>query len=428
MSGGSHCFAEKRLCHATVDTTTMTNIFEKVIDPMLRSLHVEANKCPLVRALYGGGEGMSTMDGITYFISVQHSKHSNVQTQTESATLLRGRSRDDQMSFSAKPISPSFTISYLAKKASERRAGALVDKLMNETETMLERAKLMQAFYANNDGTGIFATVNDATPNTQTDVTFDAVRGTSIYHILNVGDSIMASGSGEQVAGTGQALTVSSINSETNITVDETTSTLADDDDLHFSEAYSVANSVYTSKIGVDGLLLTSGTLQGLSLTSRGYLQTNLDSTSEAITELRVLEYLQKADPRVKDSSMFMITMGNLWYKFVSLLRATAYSNVDSEASARLFVGGGKNLRMNWFNGTSPVVHDPFCRTGYVFGMDMNQFGYKQVYPLHLIEDAAQLAHRITQKTEYEVVASEAGNFYVVDPKSCFKLTAKTVS
>ena len=332
------------------------------------------------------------------------------------------------MSFVTKDLAPSFTISYKTKLASERRAGAIVDKLMNETETMLDRAKIKQAFYANNDGTGIFALVNDATPNTKTTVTLDTVRGTDITHILNVGDSIMASGTGEQVAGTGTPLTVASIDSATQISVDETTANMADDDTLHDSEAYNIAGSVYTPKNGVDGLLITSGTLQGLALSTRAYLKTNEETTSEAITELRVLEYLQKADPRVKDTSEFMITMGNLWYKFVTLLRGTAYSHVDPGAASKLFVGGGKNLKMEWFNGSAPVVHDPFCRTGYVLGIDMNQFGYKQLAPLHLIEDASQLAHRITQKTEYEVVAFESGNFYVIDPKACFKRTGKTVS
>lgn len=420
--------AEKRLCHATIDTTSLTNIFEKVIDPMLRSLHVEANKCPLVRALYGGGEGLTTMDGQTFYISVQHSKHSNMQTQAEGATLLRGRSRDDQMNFTTKDLNGSFTITYRAKKATERRAGALVDKLMNETETMLERAKIMQAFYANNDGTGIFALVNDATPNTKSTIALDTVRGSSIQHILNVGDSIMASGSGEEVAGTGFPATINSIDSDIQITIAETTSGMADNDTLHFSEAYDTVGGAYTPKIGVDGLLITSGTLQGLSLTSRAYLQTWLEGTSEAVTELRILQYLQLADPRIKDSSKYMITMGDLWYKFVTLLRGTAYSHVDGTVSDQLFVGGGKNLKINWFNGETPVVFDPFCRTGNVYGLDMNQFGYKQLYPLQLVEDAAGLAHRITQKLEYEVVATESGNFYVIDPKACFKLTGKTVS
>jgi hypothetical protein len=428
--GSSHSVVvtEGKPCFATVDTSHLTNIFEKVIDPMLRSLHVEANKCPLVRALYSGGEGLTTMDGETFYISVQHSKHSNMQTQAEGATLLRGRSRDDQMNFTAKDLNGSFTITYRAKKASQRRAGALVDKLMNETETMLERAKLMQAFYANNDGTGIFALVNDNSPNSKSTVTIDNVRGSSIEHILNVGDSIMSSGSGERTAGTGFPMTVASIDSPTQITVVETTSGMADDDQLHFSEAYNVAGSEETSKVGVDGLLITSGTLQGLSLTNRAYLKTNLESTGEAISELRVMEYLQLADPRIKDSSKYMVTMGNLWYKFVTLLRGTAYSNVDSSRAAQLFVGGGTNLKINWFNGETPVVHDPFCRTGQVYGLDLNQFGYKQLYPLQLVEDAAGLAHRITQKLEYEVVATESGNFYVIDPKACFKMTGKTIS
>jgi hypothetical protein len=100
----------------------------------------------------------------------------------------------------------------------------------------------------------------------------------------------------------------------------------------------------------------------------------------------------------------------------------------DSERANHMFVGGGKGIRMEWFGGQTPVTFDPFCRTGNVYGMDMHQFGYKQLYPLHLVEDGQQLAHRITQKLEYEVAATESGNFYVVDPAACFKLTGKTTA
>lgn len=412
---------------ATIDTSHLSNIFQKVIDPMLRTLHVGANVSPLVRMWKegrNGGEGTRTMDGETFYITVRHSLHGNVQTQAQGATLLRGRSRDDQMSFSVKDMSPSFTISYRAKKATERRAGALVDMLMSQTEAMLKRAQIVQAFQANNDGTGIFALVNDASPNSKSTVTIDNVRGTDITHILNVGDQIGAAASGEQTAGTFTPLTVASIDSSTQITVSETTGSMADDDDLHFSEAYDTVGAAYTCKMGADGLLITSGTLQGLSLTNRAYLKTNADSTSEAIGESRVLQYLQLAAPRVVDASAYVITMGDLWYKMVIALRGTAYSN--AEDSKRLFNGGSDGLQVRWFQGLAPIAFDPFCRTGYVNGLDMHQFGYKQLYPLHLIEDGNELAHRITQKTEYEIVATESGNFYVIDPKACFKLTAKT--
>ena len=32
------------------------------------------------------------------------------------------------------------------------------------------------------------------------------------------------------------------------------------------------------------------------------------------------------------------------------------------------------------------------------------------------------------QKLEFEVAASEDGEFYVIDPRSCFKLSGKTTS
>lgn len=414
---------------ATIATGQLTNLFQKVIDPMLRKLHVPANKSPLVRMWKegrNGGEGTSTMDNTTFYITVKYGRHGNMQTQPESATLLRERGRDSQPYFKTKTMAGAFTFTLKAKKTSDSKAGALVDTVMNETEGMLERAKSMQAFYANNDGTGVVALVNDGTPNSQTSTTIDTVRATDIALLIDPGDTLHLGTSGERTAGTGFPLTVTSVDSTTQFTHTETTSGCADDDLIYFSEAYDVANSEETSKIGADGLLATSGTIQNIALATALYYQAQVNTTSETISETRVLEYLQLTDPRVKDADAFITTMGDLWWKFVSIIRGTVQTDVHR--ADKILQGGARGLRMEWFGGATPVIFDPYCRPGYVYGLDLNSIGYKQTWPLGLVDDASEMAHRITQKLEYEVAASEDGNFYVIDPRSNFKLTAKTTS
>jgi hypothetical protein len=414
---------------ATVSTAELTNILQKVIDPMLRKLHVPANKSPLVRMWMegrNGGEGTTTMNGTTFYISSKHSRHSNMQTQAESATLLRGRGRISQPSFTTKTLPGSFTFTLKSKEVSRDRAGAVVDTVMDETEGMLDRAKSMMAFYANNDGTGVVCLVNDGSPNSKTTLTIDTVRATNIAMLLDVGDTLGVGTSAERTAGTGFAATVSSIDSSTQLTIAETTSGTADNDLVFFSEAYDVSGAAETSKMGADGLLATSGTVQGISLSSAYYYHTNLESTAETISVNRVLEYLQITDARVPDAGAFMCSTGNLWWKLASLLSGT--TQTDSDRMNKILQGGAKGLRIEWFGGSTPLIHDPFCRDGYVFGLDLHNIGYKQLWPLKLVDDSSQLAHRITQKLEYEVVAAEDGNFYVIDPKSCFKLTGKTTT
>lgn len=373
-----------------------------------------------------GGEGTKVAENGTVYITSKYSRHANMQTQAEGATLLRGRGRDSQPSFTTKTLTGAFTFSLKAKKSSDSRAGALVDTVMNETEGMLERAKSQMAFYANNDGTGVVALINDGTPNSVSTVTIDNVRATDISALLDVGDSLGIGTSAERTAGTGFSATVASIDSKTQITIDETTSGLADDDLVYFSEAYDVAGSAETSKIGADGLLATSGTVQSIALANALYYQVHADTTSEVIGVNRVLEYLQLADAYAQDSDAMMITLGNLWWKLASVMVGT--TQTDADKMNRMLQGGARGLKIEWFGGSTPVIHDPYCRDGYVFGLDLNSVGYRQMWPLGLVDDAQDLAHRISQKLEYEVAAAEDGNFYVIRPRSNFKLTGKTTA
>lgn len=412
---------------ATVTIAQLTSVLQKVIDPMLRDLFVPSSKSPLVRLIKeGGGQGTTEAPNNTFYVTVKYGRHSNMQTQPDDATLIRGRGRDAQPYFKTKTLAGAFTFTLKSKKVSDSRAGAIVDTLVNETSGLMERAKSQMAFYANNDGTGVVCLVNDSTPNSQTAMPIDTVRANDISMLLDVGDSIHIGTAAERLTGDGFPTTVSSIDSKTQITIADTSTGLADNDLVYFSEAYDTVNAEETSKIGVDGLLATSGTVQNIGLATALYYQAHVNTTSEVITTTRILEYVQLADARVKDSSQFMITLGDLWWKVVDLFRGTVQG--DPHVLATILNGGARGLQVSWFGGTSPIIFDPYCRPGYVNGIDTNNIGYKQLFPLGLVDDASALAHRVTQKLEFEVAAAEDGNFYVIDPRACFKLSGKTTA
>lgn len=413
---------------ATINRSTLANLLEKVIDPTLRKLFVPSSKSPTVRMWMegrNGGEGTSVAENGEVYITVKHGRHSNFQAQKEGATLIRGRGRDAQPSFKTTTLPGAFTFSLKAKKSSERRAGALVDTVMNEVEGMMERAKSMMAFYANNDGTGVIAKVNDSSPTGQTTTPIDNIRATSIELLLDPGDSLMIGEDTDRKAGTGFGVTVTSF-AAASITHTETTGAIGDDDLIWFSEAYDVDNAEEVSKIGLDGLLKTSGTLQGLALATSLYYQAHVEATGEVVSDTRILEYLQKSDAHAKDADARIITMGDVWWKLVDVMRGT--EQVDPAKMTRLLQGGAKGLLIEYFGGGVPVIYDPFCRPGYVNGLDLNSLGYRQEWPLELVDDAEQLSHRISQTLDYEVAAAEDGNFYVINPRANFKLTGKTTA
>lgn len=413
---------------ATIQRSTLSNLLEKVIDPTLRKLFIPTSKSPLVRMWMegrNGGEGTKMSENGQVYITVKHGRHSNMQTQPEGATLIRGRGRDAQPNFLTKTLPGAFTFTLKAKKSSEKRAGALVDTVMNEVDGMMERGKSMMAFYANNDGKGIIAQVNDASPNSQTTMPVDNIRATTLELLLDPGDTIGVGPEAERLAGSGQNFTVSSYTTSAIVT-EETSSTLADDDLVYFSEAYDVSNVAETSKVGLDGLLVTSGTVQGIATASALYYQAHVDSTAEVVSGNRILEYLQKSDARTKSTDSKIITMGDVWWKLNSLLAGTP--QVDPGKITKLLQGGAEGLLISYFGGGVPIIFDPFTRPGYVNGVDLSNLGYRQEWPMQLVDDGDYLAHRISQKLEFEVAASEDGNFYVIDPRSSFKLTGKTTA
>lgn len=413
---------------ATITRSTLANILEKVIDPTLRKLFVPTSKSPLVRMWMegrNGGEGTKLSENGQVYITVKHGRHSNMQSQPESATLIRGRGRDAQPSFVTKTLAGAFTFTLKAKKSSEKRAGAIVDTVMNEVDGMMERGKSMMAFYANNDGKGVFALVNDATPNSQTTMPVDNVRATSLELLLDPGDTIGVGPESERTTGGGQNFTVSSFTTSSIVTT-ETSSTLADDDLVYFSEAYDVANAEETSKVGLDGLLVTSGTVQTIATASNLWYQAHVDTTAEVVSSSRILEYLQKSDARTKNTNSKIITMGDVWWKLNSLLAGTP--QVDPGKITKMLQGGAEGLLISYFGGGVPIIYDPYTRPGYVNGVDLDNLGYRQEWPMQLVDDATALSHRISQKLEYEVAAAEDGNFYVIDPRSSFKLTGKTTA
>lgn len=413
---------------ATISRSNLTNLLEKVIDPTLRKLFTPTSKSPVVRMWMegrNGGEGTTPGANGQRYISIKHGRHSNMQTQGEGATLMRGRGRDAQANFVTKTLPGAFTFSLKAKKSSEKRAGSLVDTVMNEVDGMMEKAKSMQAFYANNDGKGVFAMVNDATPNSQTTMPIDGIRATSIEHLIDPGDSFGVGIEADRVSGAGENFTVSSFTGSTIVTT-ETSAAIADDDLLYFSEAYDVTNATETSKIGLDGLLVSSGTVQGVATASNLWYQAHIDTTAEVVGAPRILEYLQKSDARTKNAANKIVTMGDVWWKMNTLLAGTPQA--DPNKMQTVLQGGAEGLFITYFGGGTPIIYDPYCRPGYVAGLDLSNLGYCEEWPLSLVDDGANLAHRISQTLEYEVAASEDGNFYVIDPRSCFKLSGKTTA
>lgn len=408
---------------ANVTITTLANIFEKDLDPMLRDLHINANKCPLVRAIKEGrnsGEGTTPFKNYISYVTVKHGKASNVRSQATGSTLPQGRNYTDQMSFQARNINGSFQIELQAVKSTEDRDGALVNAIMDQSKDMLERGQLQMARQFNNDNTGTVALVNDATPNSKTTVTIDGVRGQDISHLVQAGDQLWIGDN----TGSPFAATVSSVDSATQLTIAETTSGLSNNDAISFKDSYG--SSAYQEKAGILGLVKTSGTLQGLALSTRQYLKGHVETTSETISETRLLEYLGVADANVVDASAYMVTMSNLWWKLVALIKGTA--QVNNNFPKHLFAGGAEGLQMFWFGGVTPIMRDPFCHTGNANGIDLHNVGYRQSYPFELVDDAKGLAHRVSTTLDYEIAASEFGQQYIRDPRSCFRLENKTTS
>lgn len=411
---------------ANVNMSEVTAILKEDVDPMIRDLFFASAKSPLARLAKEGrnaGEGTSDfLNGDKAYIVARYGRHSGVRSQGEESTLPQGKTQKERMYFSPKILNGSFRITLKAVQGTKNRQGAVVDELSDSVEQMLERAQIQLARQAHNDGTGTLALVNDSTPNSITDVTVDAVRSVNLADIIQKGDELNI-GTAAEMTGTGSpfAATVSSVNSNTNFTIVETTSALADDDLVSFKDNY--VDSAYTEKMGMLGLVVTSGTVQALALATRSYLQSYVDTQSVALTKRFLVQYLMKNAAYSKGAN-YAVVMGDLFYYAIELFVGTQQS--DPAAAATIFHGGAEGLMIHWVSGSCPIVFDPLARPASVLGVDLSNVGYKQLYAMGLIEDGGKMVHRVSGSTVYEVAASEAGNFYIIDPKTCFRLENKT--
>ena len=403
-------------------------ILKEDVDPMIRDLYIKAAASPLVRAWKEGrnaGENTTEfLNGDTAYVVARFGRHSGVRSQGEESTLPQGKTQKERMSFGPKILNGGARFTLKLIEGTKNREGALVSELVDSGEQMMERARLQFARQLHNDGTGVLAFVNDASPNSKTTVTVDGLRSINLADILQKDDSILI-GTTAEITGTGSpmAATVDSINSNTVIGIDETTSGLADDDVITFADSY--VDGEYTDKAGALGLLVTSGTVQGLDTSTRFYLKSNVDTSSTGITKALLLQYLMKTSAYSKGSN-YSVLAGDIYWRLLELFTGTPQP--DPQAVAKIFHGGAEGLMIHWVTASAPITFDPLARPASVLGLDFNNLGYKSLYTLGFIEDGDAMIHRISGTTTYEAAASECGNAYVVDPKTHFRMENKTTS
>lgn len=415
---------------SNVTISEVAAILKEDVDPMIRDLYISGSASPLMRAWKEGrnaGENTTDYDfknGSIAYVVARFGRHSGVRSQGEESALPQGKTQKERMSFSPKILNGSARFTLLTIEGTKNREGALVSELIDSSTQMMERARIHFARQLHNDGTGTLAVLNDATPNTKSTVTVDGLRSINLADIVQK-DDILNIGTEAEMTGTGSPMagTVTSVDSNTQLTISETTSGLANDDLIAFADNYVA--SAYTEKMGALGLLVTSGSVQSLATATRYYLKSNVTTASEAITKRILLNYLMKTAAYSKGTNYSMIA-GDLYYYLIELFTGTPQP--DPQAVAKIFHGGAEGLMIHWVTGSCPISFDPFCRPASILGLDFNNLGYKTLYPLGFVDDGEKMIHRVSGYNVYEIAASEAGNAYVIDPKTHFRLENKTVA
>lgn len=414
---------------SNVTIANVSAILREDLDPMIRDLYIKGSASPLLRAWKEGrnaGENTTSYDfnngSIAYVVS-RFGRHSGVRSQGEESALPQGKTQKERMSFAPKILNSAARFTLLTIEGTKNREGALVSELVDSSTQMMERARIQFGRQLHNDGTGTLALVNDSTPNTQTDIPVDNVRSINLADIIQKDDSLWI-GTSAEITGTGSPMdaTVTSVSSNILFSIAETSSGLADNDLITFADAY-VAGA-YTEKMGGLGLLVTTGTVQGFDTSTRFYLKSNV-LASGVISKRVLLQYLMLTAGYAKGTN-YSVIAGDLYYYLVELFVGTPQP--DPQAVAKIFHGGAEGLMIHWVTGSAPITFDPFNRPANISGYDFNNIGYKTLYPLGFVDDGEKMVHRVTGYNVYEVAASEAGNAYVIDPKSCFRMEAQTIS
>ena len=397
---------------AVLSTTTTTylsniaNVLKKVIAPAIQEvLPQETIWFDMLKT----NAGVTPMANNTFYISIRSGRHSGIASVAEGATLPSGKPQWSQANVTAKYVFGTFDITDQVIESAKSSVGSLVNYLMENTKSLkVDFAReLNRIFWGAGDETIAKVAAGDATTGTTL----------TLAPVLAVNTDIPATkylAAGMNLDINGDNCVIASVDSDTVVTLVAGITRVAGEN----VKKADGDNAVVDEPMGISGLLVNSGTIQGIDTAANPWFTpAQIETTSEALSEAKMIAAYVKAKERGDPKFVFM--NASLWKKYGTLLTSMKKTSDLKEVLS----GGWKGL--DFMGGNASVVLDYDCPDGKVFFIDPDSLTLAQLTPISFIDRGDGLLRRVNYAA-WQGVLRWYGNLCIKNPKANAVLTTKT--
>lgn len=352
------------------------------------------------------GKGRATLNSGKIEIRSQIGQHSGVYPASrQNATILTGAPQWAKTEVKAKYLYGSHEINDIDLTSANGRPSSIADLATNLGESLMETLQqtLNRAFFGH--GKGILGRVE--TGATGTTITVDtSVNEEEPTKYIAEGQMLLIGTENQIKAGTADEVTVVSVDSDTQFTVDASVTT-ATGDVISMKNIYDSTESVYTEPMGLQGLIDKSGgytdDFQGVDRTTAKFVNAQVDIPGEdtALTEADLIRYVNKAARY--GNPTFGITTQKLFEKYVSLLQAQRrFQTID-------FKGGYQGVSLATGKRPMPILADDDCPTGEVMFVDPSEIEIAEMSPVSWLQRGEGVM-KWSGNNKYQAIAKWYGN------------------
>jgi hypothetical protein len=396
---------------STTSTTYLTNIanvLKKVIAPAIQEvLPQETIWFDMLKT----NSGVTPMANNTFYISIRSGRHSGIASVAEGATLPSGKPSWSQANVTAKYVFGTFDITDQVIESAKSSVGSLVNYLMENTKSLkVDFAReLNRIFWGAGDE--VIAKVHNDDAHTGTTLTVAPILYPAINSDIPATKYLSA---GMKILIGSDVDTIVSVDSDTQVTL-TTGASRTDGENIKKADGDDAA---VDEPMGIDGLLVSSGTIQGIdTAASPWFTPAQIETTAEALSEAKMIAAYVKA--REFGDPKFVFMNAGLWKKYGTLLTSLKKTSDLKEVLS----GGWKGL--DFMGGNASVVLDYDCPDGKVFFIDPDSLTLAQLTPISFIDRGDGLLRRVNYAA-WQGVLRWYGNLCIKNPKANAKLTAKT--
>ena len=406
--------------------TEFGDLMKKVIEPVIQD---QLFRETVLLSKLDKNRNVKYANG-TFYITALTGRHSGVYNVAEGETIDDGRFTTAQMTTKAKYAYGRHTFTDIALEGIEGDAGSIANLMTLATTELKDAIQRTFQRQFSSHGRGVLSTVNGAV--TGTTITVHARNQTDQGYgtdYLTPGMKILIGTEAEVQAGTADEVTVVDVLSDTQFTINAST-TVADDDVIVPQKIRDSTNSVYTEMAGIRNLVDNTATgaidgivpdtnFQGVAKATNSWAngQVYKPSSYETLSLQRMTEYYLYIR---KYGNPDLIRMNSdLFAKYGALLEGN-----KRHVNTMELEGGFVGLEFAAGSRPVPVVLDYDTDNASVDILDTKTFTYGEMAPIGFVDRDGMILRNVGgNSANFTAIMRAYGNLINLKPRANARLT-----